>query len=158
MSPWSERLIRRLAEVPNIAGLKDSTGNWQLFQSLALDPPADFALLQGSQAMSAISLLYGAHGLVPGLANIHPGLFSAILGAARARDWDGAMALQRELNELIRVRGPATLHASKLLAEAMGLMHDHVTSPLRRMDAQAAAELVRSHAAGLPVPRGSDGA
>lgn len=144
----SESLIRALAEVDNIIGLKDSSGDWAPFQSLLLDRPNDhFALLQGSHELSAISLIAGADGLVPGYANMLPSLFVDIWNATSNQNISQALALQARLDKLLKLRGRANIHANKILSSALGLMDDTVTQPLPTMDSAAAEELVRASAA-----------
>jgi 4-hydroxy-tetrahydrodipicolinate synthase len=152
----TESLVRAVAAVPNVAGLKDSSGNWPPFQRLLLDRPGEnFALLQGYHELSAVSLVAGADGLVPGYANIYPALFVEMRTAAQERRWDRALELQGRLDRLLILRGSANVHASKVLSSALGLMADSVTTPLPRLDEAAAAELIRaSVAAGLPLEPG----
>ena len=150
----TEGLVRRLAALPNIVGLKDSSGNWAAFQNLVLDRPRDrFALLQGLHPFSAVSLFIGCDGLVPGYANVYPSLFVRLIAAAHRADWPAALELQGQVDRLLQVRGPDGHHASKILGKAYGLMDDHVSSPLPRLsDTEARSLLEDSFAAGLPSP------
>jgi 4-hydroxy-tetrahydrodipicolinate synthase len=137
-------LIHRLAEIPNIAGLKDSSGDWAGFQALLLQRPNnDFALLQGEQAYYAVSLFAGCDGLVPGYANVYPLLFVKLMTAARESRWADVLGLQRDLNELLKARGTGGVHANKVLARTLGLMDDYVTSPLPRLDDVSLERLIR---------------
>lgn len=145
-------VLRALFDTPNVAGYKDSSGDWTEFQALLLDRsrPRDFVMLQGMQSLSAVSLLAGADGLVPSLANVRPKLLVDLCTAARAGRIEEAMAHQAALDRLLAVRGRAIQHANKLMASRMGLMQDHVTQPLPRMTAAetsaffAAADAVES--------------
>ena len=138
----SERLIRSLAETPGVAGLKDSSGNWEQFQKLLFRRPGvDFSLLQGAHSLSLVSLFAGADGLVPGYANLYPSLFVRLAAAAAERLWGDAVALQSELEDLLSLRGTANVHATKVIAMALGLMQDHVSRPLRRLETETAAAL-----------------
>jgi 4-hydroxy-tetrahydrodipicolinate synthase len=149
-------LIGRLARIPNVAGLKDSSGNWAGFQALLLERPGDdFALYQGDHAFCAVSLFAGCDGIVPGYANLYPTLFVKLLAAASSSRWDEALGLQRDLNQLMRARGTGGLHATKLIAQALGLMDDYVTTPLPRIDEDALQRLLRaSDRAGLEPAHG----
>lgn len=148
-------VLRALVGTPNIAGLKDSSGDWTEFQALLLDParPRDFAMLQGMQSLSAVSMLAGADGLVPSFANVHPGLLVDLCAAARAGRTEEALRNQATLDRMLAVRGRAIQHANKLVASRMGLMQDHVTRPLPRMTAaEADAFLDATEATGFPYP------
>ena len=147
-------LVRRVAGITNVAGLKDSSGDWTEFQDLLLDRPnEDFALLQGLQSLSVASLAAGADGLIPGYANVHPRLLVELVEMVRMGDLTRAFTLQARLDRLLRIRGRAILHANKVVARALGLMQDHVTAPLPHLTpAEARAFLDASIAAGLPLP------
>ena len=148
-------VVRALAGTPNIAGIKDSSGDWTEFQALLLDPsrPRDFVVLQGMQSLSAVSMLAGADGVVPSFANVHPRLLVDLCAASRAGRIEEALRHQATLDRMLAVRGRAIQHANKLVAARMGLMQDHVTRPLPRMTpSEAEAFLEATEAAGFSYP------
>jgi 4-hydroxy-tetrahydrodipicolinate synthase len=92
--------VARLAEVPNIVGIKDSGGDLQpLLEVLRLVPPT-FAVFQGRDTLIAPALQYGAAGAVPGTCNLAPALCVALYRAAQAGDWPTAMAVQARLSPI----------------------------------------------------------
>lgn len=95
-------VIARLAEVPNIIGIKDSTGDLPFFYAL-LDHLRDkpFTVLQGHEALLAPSLFYGAHGGINSLANLVPEWFVALYEAAKQGDGQRAFAWQQQINRLL---------------------------------------------------------
>ena len=147
-------LVPELAAVPNIVGIKDSSGDWPAFQQLlAGRSRPDFAILQGQQGLCAASLLAGADGLVPGYANVYPQLLVDLDRAGRQGDVAGAHAKQQQLDTLLQACGRVKLHAQKVLAAAMGLIQDRQASPLPRLSGdEQAAVITASIAAGLPLP------
>ncbi len=115
-------LAFRLAGHGNIGGVKDSSSDWPLVQTLIRDRPTpDFVVLQGDQERCVESLLLGADGLVPGYANVHPRLFRSMFDAIAQGDESQAHELQAQLDVFLRLRGSATIHANKVLMEALGL-------------------------------------
>ena len=144
--------VMRLAEDRRIIGIKDSSGNWPEVQQLILERPRpDFVVLQGNQALSAVSLLIGADGLIPGFANAHPRLMADMYAAVRRGDQAEALRCQAQLDRFLRVRGRATLHGTKLLVAHLGLCQDHLSSPLPRMSpAEAERYLQACLEAGFP--------
>src|SRR5262249_20696296 len=59
----------RLSELPNVVGIKDSSGDLQnLIELVRLTPPT-FAVFQGRDTLIHPALQYGAKGAVPGTAN-----------------------------------------------------------------------------------------
>ncbi len=90
----------RLAQIPNIVGIKDATGNLErgsdLLQRAALLKRAqgDFAVYSGDDASSLGLMLLGAHGSISVTANVAPGLMHEMCAAARRGDVTQA----REIN------------------------------------------------------------
>lgn len=104
-----------------IAGLKDSSGNLDDFSETVDLVGADraAALLSGADTTALIALDAGADGLIPGLGNIRPDLFAALLIAHEEGAHDHAAALQRAiaaLNGIFRIGQEHGLgrHASEI--------------------------------------------
>jgi len=148
-------LMLELASVPNIAGVKDSAGDWFEDQVLLLrQRPPGFAIFQGNQVYAGVSLLAGADGLVPGHANIWPDLLVGMYEAALRKETAAVWTAQARLNELMILRARAPIHTFKVIAHALGLMGDSVAAPLPRLTAEEARQCVAAHGAiGLPLSR-----
>lgn len=148
-------LMAELADVPNIAGVKDSAGDWFEDQVLLFRPRrSGFAIFQGNQVYAGVSLLAGADGLVPGHANIWPDLLVGMYDAARRNDMESVWRAQAHLNDLMALRARAPIYTFKAVAQALGLMGDTVASPLPRLSPDEARQCVAAHAAiGLPLDR-----
>ncbi len=76
----------RLAQVPNIVGIKDATGNIGRGSELLRLAPADFAIYSGDDASSLALLLLGGHGVISVTANVAPKLMHDLCVAAFAGD------------------------------------------------------------------------
>lgn len=77
-------LASELAEVDNIVGIKDSTGDMQWL--LAYLEVPEFTVLSGSDVLAGAALAAGAHGIVSGLANVVPEPFVELWEAHLAGD------------------------------------------------------------------------
>ena len=86
--------VLRLAEVPNIVGLKDATGNLDRACDLIERAPAEFGLYSGDDMTSAAFLMLGGHGVISVTANVAPRAMHALCAAAVAGD----MRTLRETN------------------------------------------------------------
>jgi 4-hydroxy-tetrahydrodipicolinate synthase len=86
--------VARLAEVPNIVGMKDSFGDLTTLIEYVRAVPQTFMVFQGRDTLIEPSLQYGAAGAVPGTANIAPRLAVAIYEAHRRGDHAAARAAQ----------------------------------------------------------------
>jgi 4-hydroxy-tetrahydrodipicolinate synthase len=92
--------VGRLARIPNIVGIKDSSGDLQNTNEYLRVVPESFGVLQGRDTLILPSLLFGARGAVPATANIAPALCVEIYQAFKRGDQPAAMAAQLRLNPL----------------------------------------------------------
>ncbi|MGL6046661.1 MAG: 4-hydroxy-tetrahydrodipicolinate synthase [Vogesella sp.] len=90
----------RLAQIDNIVGLKDATGDIGRACDLVLRAPADFALYSGDDATGMAFMLCGGHGVISVTANVAPALMSQLCKAARSGDTTGARAINDQLQGL----------------------------------------------------------
>ncbi|QIB75926.1 dihydrodipicolinate synthase family protein [Halogeometricum borinquense] len=99
----SVSVVEALATHPNIAGMKDSSGDIETFvRERRLTADADFDLLVGSGSMLSHALDIGADGGVLALANVAPEATTAIYDAHRERDVTAARERNEALVELNR--------------------------------------------------------
>lgn len=124
--------VKTLCRDPRIAGLKDSSADATSLQRIVLDCRGDgFCVLQGAERLSACGLMMGCDGLVPGLANIAPGLFVELVAAARRGDWGTAQRLQVAIEDLWQLYTPGHwLSNLKAAAALRGFGSGAVTPPI----------------------------
>jgi 4-hydroxy-tetrahydrodipicolinate synthase len=92
--------VARLAEIPNIAGIKDSAGDLTTLIEYVRATPSDFAVFQGRDTLILPALQFGAKGSVPGTCNIAPELCVGIYESFRRGDLAAAQAFQLRLSPL----------------------------------------------------------
>jgi 4-hydroxy-tetrahydrodipicolinate synthase len=92
--------VARLAQVPNILGIKDSSGDLQNTNEYVRVVPRRFAVMQGRDTLIYPSLLFGARGAVPASANIAPALCVEIFEAFARGDHAASLAAQLRLNPI----------------------------------------------------------
>jgi 4-hydroxy-tetrahydrodipicolinate synthase len=92
--------VARLAQIPNILGVKDSSGDLQNTNEFLRVVPDRFAVLQGRDTLIYPSMICGARGAVPASANVAPAICVAIYEAARRADHEKAKAAQLRLNQV----------------------------------------------------------
>jgi 4-hydroxy-tetrahydrodipicolinate synthase len=90
--------VARLAQIPNILGIKDSSGDLQNTNEYVRVVPDRFAVLQGRDTLIYPSLMFGARGAVPASANVAPSLCAEIFEAFERGDHATAKAAQLRLN------------------------------------------------------------
>ena len=84
----------RLAQIPNITGIKDATGSIERVCDLVARAPADFAIYTGDDMSTLAFLLMGGHGCISVTANVAPGAMHQMCMAAIAGD----VTTAREIN------------------------------------------------------------
>ncbi|WP_261305225.1 4-hydroxy-tetrahydrodipicolinate synthase [Paenibacillus andongensis] len=97
----SVNLIERLADIPNIVGVKDSSGDLTLTSEyIRRTREKGFKVMAGRDVMILGSLVYGAVGCVASTANIVPALVVEIYEKFIAGDLTGALEAQFKLAPL----------------------------------------------------------
>lgn len=91
----SNDTILRLAEIPNIVGVKEASGKIGSNIELINSVPEGFAVLSGDDPTGLPFMLCGGHGVVTVAANVAPKLFANMCRAAL----EGDIATARRLNE-----------------------------------------------------------
>ena len=136
-------VINRLADHPNIVGLKDSERDMErMEQCIAISRDReDFAYFCGWAAQSAHSLALGGDGIVPSTGNYVPDMFSELYEAAAAGDATTAERLQNETNEIAKIYQAGrtlgqSLTALKTMMQTKGLCDPWMLMPLTRLSAE----------------------
>lgn len=96
----SPALLARLAEIENIVGIKDSSGDLEQTAEYIRVSPPDFAVLMGRDTLILAGLLYGAKGAIAATANVAPALVVSIYERFKAGDLEGARRAQEKLAPL----------------------------------------------------------
>jgi len=90
--------VTRLAEIPNVFGVKDSSGDLQNTVEYVRVVPKRFAVMMGRDTLIFPALMMGACGAVPATGNLAPKLLVEIYERFRAGDLEGSRAAQQKLN------------------------------------------------------------
>ena len=135
-------VIRRLADHPNIVGLKDSERDLErMAQCIEIAKDRDdFCYFCGWAAQSAHSLELGGDGIVPSTGNFVPEMFQQLYEAAVAGDMATANRLQDETNEIAKIYQKdrtlgQSLTALKVMMQTKGLCEPWMLMPLTRLSA-----------------------
>ena len=77
----------RLAQHPNIIGIKEASGNMEQCLAIAARKPKDFLLLSGDDLLTPALIACGGEGIISVLANAFPKRFADLTRAALAGDF-----------------------------------------------------------------------
>jgi 4-hydroxy-tetrahydrodipicolinate synthase len=92
--------MKRLFELPNIAGVKDATANVIRVSQQRQAMGAGFNQLSGEDASALGFMAHGGHGCISVTANVAPRLCAEFQSACLRGDFAGALALQDKLMPL----------------------------------------------------------
>jgi len=96
----ADETVLRLAELPNIVGLKDATGDIGRGISLMRSLPSGFALYSGDDPTAAALMLLGARGNISVTANVIPATMAQLCRAARTGDVEKVREISRRIAPL----------------------------------------------------------
>jgi len=131
--------VLRLAEVPNIVGLKDATSDLVRHVDLIRRLPRgkDFALYSGNDDTALAFMLLGGHGVISVTANVAPKAMSEMCAAALSGDLATARAINtRLLNLNVKLFVEANPIPVKWAMARMGLLQDSLRLPLSPLSPQ----------------------
>jgi 4-hydroxy-tetrahydrodipicolinate synthase len=127
----SVQTMARLAQLRNIAGVKDATGDVARVSKTRLAIGATFCQMSGEDAIALALLAHGGHGCISVTANVAPRMCSAFYAAWAARDIPLALTYQDRLmpmhETLFIESNPVPV---KYAASLLGLCDPDVRLPL----------------------------
>lgn len=160
---FAPETLRRLAELPQVAGFKDSSGDLDYFREAvaALRGVEDFAIFMGPEELLAESLQMGATGGVTGGANLFPDLYVGLYRANVEGRSAEAEALQARLMRLsgqiygLGGYGSSFLKGLKAAMSICGLCENVLAPPHLPLDERGCAVVrERLESMGLLTPEG----
>jgi 4-hydroxy-tetrahydrodipicolinate synthase len=123
--------VLRLAELPNVVGIKESSGVMTQITELLAFAPADFAVFAGDDSLALPVIALGGVGLISVASNAVPGPMAETISAALANDWARARALNSRYFALMLAHfvepSPAPIKASLAL---LGLCGETLRLPM----------------------------
>ncbi|TCL70037.1 4-hydroxy-tetrahydrodipicolinate synthase [Hydrogenispora ethanolica] len=138
--------VARLAELPNIVGVKDSSGNFDnILRYLESTAPGRFAVLSGNDSLILWTLQAGGTGGISGIANLFPATMARIYELWRQGDFAGAKQVQdsiRPIRDCLKLGNPNTV--VKKAANLLGYPVGPCRRPFSGLSAKAEAEIRRT--------------
>lgn len=128
----SPQLVAKLLQSGRFAGIKDSSGDWDAFQTLLrLKAAHSFQAISGSEALFLDCMRAGGDGIISGIAAAVPELMVAAWAALAAGNVEEQERLGKRISEFVRwaAKFPA-LVAIKYAADARGWLPAQLATPL----------------------------
>jgi 4-hydroxy-tetrahydrodipicolinate synthase len=125
------RTLLRLAEVPNIVGVKEASGNISQICEVVHSVPANFIVLSGDDAITLPLMSVGGRGIVSVVSNEIPGEMVEMVEAAERGEYAAARAVHNRIFNLMQVNfvegNPVPVKAAMA---AMGLLEEVYRLPM----------------------------
>ena len=123
--------LLRLAEIPNVIGVKEASGNIGQIVSVNSKVPEGFLVFSGDDAVAIPVIAMGGHGVISVVSNEIPGEFTQLTRAALNGDFGTARKLHRRFQDLMEVNFVETSPGPVKFAMArMGLLELAYRLPL----------------------------
>ncbi len=121
----------RLADIPNIIGVKEASGNLEQCMNICRKKTKDFGLISGDDLLTSSFYAMGGAGVISVLANAFPEIFRNMKNYAQKGD---ANACAREQFKLLDINGPMYEEGNpvgvKLVLKMMGICEPYTRLPL----------------------------
>ncbi len=134
--------LLRLAEIPNILGVKEASGDMSQIGEICTRAPGGFRILSGDDALTLPLIALGGHGIISVASNEAPGMMARFAAACLAGNWDEARGWNRKLYPLMRINfiesSPIPVKAALAM---MGKIQEVYRLPLVRISDGARAKL-----------------
>jgi 4-hydroxy-tetrahydrodipicolinate synthase len=123
--------LARLATIPNIAGVKEASGNMAQICDVCHTLPDPFIVLSGDDALTLPSMAVGGKGIISVASNLVPDRMARMVEKAEANDFAAARALHDELLPFMAVNfiesNPIPIKSAMAL---MGLLEERYRLPM----------------------------
>ena len=123
--------VLRLAEIKNIVGIKESSGNIVQITELLTQAPRAFRVFAGDDAMALPVIALGGMGLVSVASNAIPQQMSHMVNHALSDDWISARRINRRYFQLMQAHfcepSPAPI---KAVLRLLGHGSEHLRLPM----------------------------
>jgi 4-hydroxy-tetrahydrodipicolinate synthase len=134
--------IVRLAEIPNIAGVKEASGDISQIGEICTRVPAQFRIFSGDDSVTLPVIALGGHGIISVASNETPGMMSKFAASCLEGRWDEARDWNRRLYPLMKINFIETSPIPVKAALAMmGKIHEVYRSPLVKISEGARAKV-----------------
>ena len=136
-------LVARLAEHPNICGIKESWGKLPVVKEILAAAPKRFQTLVGSASIIEPSLKLGAVGAILALADVVPDLCVELYEAALTGNSARAEELQKQIAPVAqKCVSEAGIAGVKFAMDRLGLFGGSVRSPLLPLSEEKKSEVI----------------
>lgn len=145
--------LARLATIPNVAGVKEASGNMTQICEVMRAVPPEFLVLCGDDALTLPAMAVGARGVVSVASNELPSEMAQLVEAAEANDFGFAREIHTRLLPLMLANfAESNPIPVKAAMAQMGLLEESYRLPMVPPRAETRERLARVLASVRPAP------
>jgi 4-hydroxy-tetrahydrodipicolinate synthase len=136
--------LARLAQIPNVVGVKEASGNVAQMCEICRTMPPDFIVLSGDDVLTLPLMAVGGRGVVSVASNEVPGEMVALVEAAERNDFAAARQLHARILPLMQINFvEANPIPVKAAMSAMGLLEEIYRLPMCPVRVESKEKIVR---------------
>ena len=125
------KTLARLAAIPNVAGVKEASGNMTQICEALQSVPASFLVLSGDDALTLPAMAVGARGIISVASNECPAEMARMVEAAERNDFAAARELHARVLPLMLANfAESNPIPVKAAMAQMGLLEENYRLPM----------------------------
>lgn len=138
----AETTVRLAHDFKNIIGIKEASGNFDQFNQIMRDKPADFLFISGDDPVTLPMIALGAVGVISVVGNAIPRQFSDMIRLALSGDLAAARAEHYKFIEFTRLMfAEGSPGGVKTALKQLGVCGDTLRMPLVQVSASTADKI-----------------
>lgn len=131
----ADTVLKIAHEIPNIAGIKEASGDLAQVSRIIKGKPEDFLIISGDDALTLPFMAIGGDGVISVIANGFPREFSQMVNACLENDYAKARELHFKLFSIIEaIYADGSPSGIKALLEIKNLAKNNVRLPLSKVN------------------------
>lgn len=121
----------RLAEVPNIIGMKEASGDFNQCMQIVKNKPKDFLVISGDDNITLGLVAYGLDGVISVVGQAFPKIFTEMVRQSLKGDFEKARQLHYKLNDITDMLfAEGNPGGVKYALQVLGVCESHLRLPL----------------------------
>lgn len=138
----AETTVRLACDFKNIIAIKEASGNFEQFNQIMRDKPADFLFISGDDPVTLPMMAMGAVGVISVVGNALPKQFSGMINTCMTGDFKAAHKAHYQLIEFTRLMfAEGSPGGVKTALKQLGVCGDALRLPLVQVSESTASKI-----------------
>jgi len=138
----AETTVRLARDFKNIIAIKEASGNFEQFNQIMRDKPADFLFISGDDPVTLPMMAMGAVGVISVVGNALPKQFSGMINTCMTGDFKAAHEAHYQLIEFTRLMfAEGSPGGVKTALKQLGVCGDALRLPLVQVSESTASKI-----------------